>query len=47
MEEDIFPELTQSGKMFGLCREGTFFDIGTPESYEAFKRFATKQRQVL
>ena len=47
MEQDIFPELTQTGKMFGLCREGTFFDIGTPESYEAFKRFATKPRQVL
>ena len=47
MEQEIFPDLARSGRMFGLCREGTFFDIGTPESYEAFKRFvATAQHSV-
>jgi NDP-sugar pyrophosphorylase family protein len=42
MEQEIFPQTAQSGSMFGLCRERVFFDIGTPESYEAFQRFATK-----
>jgi len=39
MEREIFPSLVGSGKMFGLLQERSFFDIGTPESYEAFKRF--------
>ncbi len=39
MERDIFPSLAASGKMFGLLQERPFFDIGTPESYEAFKLF--------
>ncbi len=39
MEREIFPSLTGSGKMFGLLQERPFFDIGTPESYEAFKSF--------
>jgi len=37
MEREIFPSLVGSGKMFGLLQERPFFDIGTPESYEAFK----------
>jgi D-glycero-alpha-D-manno-heptose 1-phosphate guanylyltransferase len=39
METDIFPKLVGTGEMFGLSQEGSFFDIGTPESYEAFKQF--------
>jgi D-glycero-alpha-D-manno-heptose 1-phosphate guanylyltransferase len=39
METDIFPKLVGTGEMFGLRQEGSFFDIGTPESYEAFKQF--------
>jgi D-glycero-alpha-D-manno-heptose 1-phosphate guanylyltransferase len=39
MEREIFPSLVGSGKMFGLLQERPFFDIGTPESYEAFKMF--------
>jgi D-glycero-alpha-D-manno-heptose 1-phosphate guanylyltransferase len=39
MEREIFPSLAASGKMFGLLQERPFFDIGTPESYEAFKLF--------
>jgi NDP-sugar pyrophosphorylase family protein len=39
MEREIFPSLVDSGKMFGLLQERPFFDIGTPESYEAFKLF--------
>jgi D-glycero-alpha-D-manno-heptose 1-phosphate guanylyltransferase len=39
MEREIFPSLVGSGKMFGLLQERPFFDIGTPESYEAFQLF--------
>ncbi len=39
MELEIFPSLVGSGKMFGLLQQRPFFDIGTPESYEAFKLF--------
>ncbi len=44
MEREIFPFLAGSGKMFGLLQERPFFDIGTPESYEAFKRFMKDRR---
>ena len=40
MERDVFPSTALSGSMFGLAQEGAFFDIGTPESYEAFSDFA-------
>lgn len=43
MERDIFPSLALSGKMFGLAQERPFFDIGTPESYEAFKRYVSNR----
>jgi D-glycero-alpha-D-manno-heptose 1-phosphate guanylyltransferase len=43
MEQDIFPSLALSGKMFGLAQERPFFDIGTPESYEAFKRYVSNR----
>ncbi|MGO9570448.1 MAG: nucleotidyltransferase family protein [Desulfomonilaceae bacterium] len=45
MEREIFPSLVGSGKMFGLLQERPFFDIGTPESYEAFKLFMEDRRK--
>ena len=39
MEREIFPLLAGSGRMFGLTMNRPFFDIGTPESYDAFKKF--------
>jgi D-glycero-alpha-D-manno-heptose 1-phosphate guanylyltransferase len=39
MEQEIFPKLVGTGRMFGLCQDRPFFDIGTPESYEAFNSF--------
>jgi D-glycero-alpha-D-manno-heptose 1-phosphate guanylyltransferase len=39
MEQEIFPPLARSGRMFGLCQDRAFFDIGTPASYDAFKQF--------
>lgn len=39
MERDIFPSFVASGKMFGLVGDHPFFDIGTPESYQAFQRY--------
>jgi D-glycero-alpha-D-manno-heptose 1-phosphate guanylyltransferase len=39
MEQEIFPTLVNSGKMFGLCMKRPFFDIGTPASYSEFKDF--------
>lgn len=42
MEQEIFPKTAQAGKMYGMADQRAFFDIGTPESYEAFKEFAAK-----
>jgi NDP-sugar pyrophosphorylase family protein len=39
MEKDIFPIIGVKGELFGLCQDRAFFDIGTPESYEAFQAF--------
>jgi D-glycero-alpha-D-manno-heptose 1-phosphate guanylyltransferase len=39
MEQEIFPKFVNLGRMFGLCQDRPFFDIGTPESYEAFNVF--------
>ncbi len=39
MERDIFPDITRSGRMFGCIQNKIFFDIGTPDSYEAFQNF--------
>jgi len=44
METDVFPKLVGTGQMFGLRQEGPFFDIGTPESYEAFTEFVKARR---
>jgi D-glycero-alpha-D-manno-heptose 1-phosphate guanylyltransferase len=46
MEREIFPKLADSGQMFGLISKRSFFDIGTPESYDDFKRFI-KDREEL
>jgi D-glycero-alpha-D-manno-heptose 1-phosphate guanylyltransferase len=46
MERDIFPLLVRTGRMFGLRQAGTFFDIGTPESYEAFTAFVRGHRAM-
>jgi D-glycero-alpha-D-manno-heptose 1-phosphate guanylyltransferase len=43
MEQEIFPSFVKSGRMFGLRQNRDFFDIGTPESYEAFKVFVAKR----
>jgi NDP-sugar pyrophosphorylase family protein len=43
MEQDVFPALTASGRMFGLVQDRPFFDIGTPESYRAFVSYAREQ----
>jgi D-glycero-alpha-D-manno-heptose 1-phosphate guanylyltransferase len=43
MERDIYPSFVQTGKMFGLMQQAPFFDIGTPESYEAFQRFVNAE----
>jgi D-glycero-alpha-D-manno-heptose 1-phosphate guanylyltransferase len=40
MESDFFPKYAIKGRMFGMVVDGSFFDIGSPESYEAFKDFA-------
>jgi NDP-sugar pyrophosphorylase family protein len=37
MEQEIFPLLAQSHQMTGFVQRGTFFDIGTPESYDQFR----------
>ncbi|MBI5570073.1 MAG: nucleotidyltransferase family protein [Desulfomonile tiedjei] len=43
MEEEILPQLVGAEELFGLTQEGAFYDIGTPESYEAFKAYATER----
>lgn len=44
MESEIFPKLVGAGRMAGLPQDGAFFDIGTPESYEAFKAYVDEAR---
>jgi len=39
MEKDVFPKVAARGELFALCQDRAFFDIGTPESYEAFQAF--------
>ncbi|HBE90728.1 MAG: hypothetical protein A3E37_03120 [Candidatus Andersenbacteria bacterium RIFCSPHIGHO2_12_FULL_46_9] len=34
LEKDIFPELTQSGRLFGYPFEDQWFDVSTPEVYD-------------
>lgn len=35
IENDIFPSLAKSGKLFGLAQTGYLIDIGLPETYDA------------
>ena len=46
MEREIFPKLADSGRMYGLISKRSFFDIGTPESYDDFRKFI-KDREEL
>jgi len=46
MEREIFPKLAESGRMFGFISKRSFFDIGTPKSYDDFKKFV-KDREEL
>lgn len=39
MEQEIFPMLAESHQMTGFVQQGTFFDIGTPESYDQFRYY--------
>ena len=34
LEKDVFPKLTDEGKLFGYPFDGQWFDTGTPEAYE-------------
>lgn len=34
LEEDILPQLSQEGQLYGWSFEGQWFDVGTPEIYE-------------
>lgn len=43
MEAEAFPDVVKSAGMFGLSRDRPFFDIGTPESYDDFKRFVRER----
>lgn len=43
MEAEIFPRLAMSARMVGFPQDRPFFDIGTPESYEDFKRYVKTQ----
>ncbi len=40
MEKELFPAWASRGQMRGIVLEGAFFDIGTPNSYEEFQKFA-------
>src|SRR3989344_3703557 len=37
LEEDIFPKLAKTEKLFGQIQEGYFMDLGRPETYMQFK----------
>ena len=34
LEKDVFPKLSDEGKLFGYPFDGQWFDTGTPEAYE-------------
>jgi NDP-sugar pyrophosphorylase family protein len=38
LERDVFPALAAEGRLWGLRCEARFYDIGTPESWEAAER---------
>ncbi|MBI4415328.1 MAG: NTP transferase domain-containing protein [Candidatus Kerfeldbacteria bacterium] len=35
LEADVFPRLAKEGKLFGYLFEGRWYDVGSPETYEA------------
>lgn len=44
LEQETFPTvLAQGGRMAALAQGGSFFDIGTPESYKAFAAFIAQR----
>jgi NDP-sugar pyrophosphorylase family protein len=43
LEQETFPSiLAQGGRMAALAQQGSFFDIGTPESYKSFTAFVAQ-----
>ena len=38
LEQDVFPKLAKEGKLRGFPFEGQWFDMGTPERYDAAKK---------
>lgn len=46
MENDIFPPLIQGERMYGLEQSGSFFDIGTPDSYFDFVEYVSGHKKT-
>ena len=44
LEQDVFPALVGKG-FYGFCVDAPFYDIGTPERYEAAKQALERLRQ--
>lgn len=45
LEKDVFPALLRGGKPLAVsAQNGTFFDIGTPASYQSFTAFCQERR---
>ena len=43
LEQETFPSiLAQGGRIAALAQQGSFFDIGTPDSYKAFAAFVAQ-----
>ena len=36
LEDDIFPDLSSSGKLNGIILDGNFIDIGVPKDYTRY-----------
>lgn len=39
MERDVFPQLLRQGRLYGLCLQTDFIDIGIPSDYRRFESF--------
>ena len=47
LESDVFPALLRAGQRIAVCAQaGTFFDIGTPASYQGFVEFCQGRNRV-
>ena len=44
LEQDVFPALVGKG-FYGFCVDAPFYDIGTPERYEAAKQALERLKQ--